>query len=95
MSRTPIILSMIGLGMAALFVLALLSGLSSENFGATIGFFFLMLAAQIVALISNVIILRKGTVGWKVFAGIYSVAIAVFFGVIIYALYDLAHTTYN
>lgn len=86
---------MIGLGMAALFVLALLSGLSSENFGATIGFFFLMLAAQIVALISNVIILRKGTVGWKIVAGIYSIAIVVFFGAIIYALYDLAHTTYN
>ena len=95
MSRTPIILSMIGLGMAALFVLALLTGVINENFGATIGFFFLMLAAQIVALISNVIILRKGTVGWKIFAGIYSVAILVFFGIIVYALYDLSHTTYN
>ena len=95
MSRTPIILSLIGLGMAALFVMLFLFAGTGTNVSSIIGVFFLMTAFQLVALIFNVIILRKGPIGWKIFAGLYSAAILVFFGFIIYAIYDLSHTTYN
>ena len=89
MGKTPVVLSLTGFASVLLLAGIVLAGGIDHYLGLTLGVFGLTTVLQLVALVANVVLLRKGATGWKIYAAIYSLLILVFLGTITTVIINL------